>query len=196
MAGDFVSPNSHSISISVSAPEIAFLREVILIEENAWVQDFGAGWQLLLRDNSAIQELFSAFPLHPDSLVAYEFSQYTLLVLSEHDYMNGRETFRSEISGEAAESLAGWFCDEPTDADTSDVEATLWIDRVTNTLARMELSAILPGACAVDILEAELPRNITLFHFSITLEISQQNDPDLQIDPPNVDTELPFIEPA
>jgi len=181
--GDFVAPDSHAFSATYNFAGLSVSEAVVLIGEEAWFREGSGDWRATNRSDPDVQGAIDLTSADPDFLQAASSRRGLGALDSEPQTINGVETRRYHIPKEAVNALDDLLGEEFVEdaAGIEELEMTVWLEQETDALVRAELTAT--ASAEFFGTEVELTSGATM-SFTMVIDISQINDPDIEIEPP------------
>ena len=194
--GGFVAPDAHSFTYDTTFAGASGTIEAVIIGDVAWIRVDAGEWEERTRDAPAVLVLVNLSSADPDFLVDQDFVANLQTLDGEPDSINGVETTRYFIPSETVSELAGLFGGSLLDdaGGLTDLEMTIWLEEETEGLVRAEFAAIgtaeLLGEGTLDVPpDAEVT-------ISLTIDLTQINDPTISIEPPIESASVPAQDDA
>jgi len=183
--GDYVAPDSHAFTNTFEFGGLSGTEEIVIIGDDAWIREGQGDWTATSRLASEIADTIDLTSADPGFLSATDLAEGISALDSEAESINGVQTRRYHIPREAIETLSE-ILGEDFLADTAgleDFEMTVWLDEETDGLVRAELTATASPDIFGDDAGFNLAENATVT-ISMTIDVTQINDPDIEIEPP------------
>ena len=183
--GDFVAPDSHAFSATYNFAGLSVSEAVVLIGEEAWFREGSGDWRATNRSDPDVQGAIDLTSADPDFLQAASSRRGLGALDSEPQTINGVETRRYHIPKEAVNALDDLLGEEFVEdaAGIEELEMTVWLEQETDALVRAELTV----TASAELFGTEAPFELTsgdTMYITMVIDISQINDPDIEIEPP------------
>ena len=196
IGGNFVAPDAHAFTYDATFAGASGTIEAVIIGDVAWIRVDAGEWEERTRDAPAVLVLVNLSSADPDFLVDQDFVANLQTLDGEPDSINGVATTRYFIPRETVSELAGLFGGSLLDdaGGLTDLEMTIWLEEETEGLVRAEFAAIgtaeLLGEGTLDVPpDAEVT-------ISLTIDLTQINDPTISIEPPIESASVPAQDDA
>ncbi len=180
--GIYVGPDRHAFTYRTELGEGEAEQGLVMIGQDAWYRTGDGDWQATdLEDTRVVELLDVAFSaLRPDFLGGEEFERVRANVLSlpsTEEFVNSIRAYHYQVGPEGRDYLAQLQVGDEGLRSASDLEWDIWLARDGSWPVRLQAT----GTVAVDItilntLELEAPTQWT-----IRIDVSRPNDPDLRI---------------
>jgi hypothetical protein len=186
--GDFEAPDSHAFTERYNVGGVTITESYFLIGDDAWYREGVDGeWEEYDRDDPEIQDSLGLTSADEDFLgTDEEFIDGIAPLENELETIDDRLTHRYEFAQDDLAMLSGLLEDDllsgtPLDG-SSNFLLLVWLDDLTGTLRRAELSATL-SADALNDPPFEVPAGSKV-DFRLRINITQPDDPAINIEPP------------
>ncbi len=183
--GDFVAPDSHSFTSTFEFAGISGSQEVVIIGNDAWTREGAGDWTKTTADDPEVQDATDLTSADPEFLFSEDLAEGIAVLESEPETIDGVETRRYHIPMEAVEAIVGLLGEEFLEdaGGLEEFEMTVWLEEQSGALVRAELNAtagpeIFGGDAGFDL----SPDASAII--SMTINLTQINDPDIRIEPP------------